>query len=99
MTDYKAYIEQMVKEFDKIIFFADENILILLNKQQDMNKKNIVYKRIPEELAEQLNVLYKSYEFADNFILVETSSLYAGMFHYVQTGILTPEEMWQALLE
>lgn len=114
--DDKAYIEQAIREYNKVILLAegfDENfggevlehvnitgpkILILSTKQVNAEEKLIVIKQIDKETAKRLYALYHTYEFADNFILLEQDSVFATIFNYVQTGILSLEEAWQVLL-
>lgn len=80
------------------VIIASPKILILSTKQFDVKEKQFVFKQIDEETANKLYTLYHTYEFADNFILLEQNSTFAAIFNYVQTGILTLEEAWQALL-
>lgn len=58
-------------------------------KMSDLTKKE----------AQQLVDLYLTYEFSDQFLLIsrETTN-YASLFHLVDTGILTMEEAFEALL-
>lgn len=102
-----AYIERLLQKYDKVVFFEESfeklnlinsNILILSTKELDIQEKQFTFMRIMEENARKLRKLYHTYEFADNFILLEQSPAFASIFNYVQTGILTLEEAWQALL-
>ena len=114
--DEKAYMEQAIREYNKVILLAegfDENfdgevlehvnitspkILILSTKRVNVEEKRIVFKQIEKETAKSLYALYHTYEFADNFILLEQVSAFATIFNYVQTGILSMEEAWEALV-
>lgn len=103
----ESYIEQVVQAYNKIIFdgeildhvkINDPQILILSTKRFNSKTNIPVFRRVNEETAKKLYALYHTYEFADNFILLDKSSTFATIFNYVQTGILTPEEAWRALL-
>lgn len=114
--DNKAYIENMIRKYDKILLISggvhgelkwndffqvnliNRNILILSTELLNIKEKLVIFEQIDEGRARDLYTLYHTYEFADNFILLEGNSTFATIFNYVQTGILTPEEAWQALL-
>lgn len=78
--------------------FMNQKILILSTKLLNIKGKQVIFEQIDEGRARELYTLYHTYEFADNFILLEENSTFATIFNYVRTGILTPEEAWQALL-
>lgn len=60
--------------------------------------ENLVQRLSAEEVL-QLGELYYTYEFADNFIVIdEVHPAYAGIFNYVRAGIMKPEEAWMALI-
>ena len=42
--------------------------------------------------------LYSLYDFTDNITMISETYQYGSLFNYVKTGILTPEEMVEALL-
>ncbi|MCM1100976.1 MAG: hypothetical protein NC398_06285 [Acetatifactor muris] len=77
----------------------DRKILILSVKLPNMRKGRVVCEQIDEETAQEIYGLYHTYEFADNFVVIGQSATFASIFNYVRTGILTPKEAWQALLE
>ncbi len=41
---------------------------------------------------------YRLYEYTDDICVLEDNPLYPGLINYVKTGMLTEEEMIQALL-
>ncbi len=96
-------LEKSSENFDREFLghanITDPQILILSAKQLNNKEKQTAFRRINEEAAKKLCTLYHIYEFADNFTILEKNSTFATIFNYVQTGILTLEEAWQALLE
>lgn len=57
------------------------------------------FKRISKEELEKLLKLYYMYEFTDNFSMItDDNTSFPNIFNYVETGLLTLQEAWQALL-
>lgn len=50
------------------------------------------------ENEDEYNKYYYLYEYSDNIQLITDNPQYPSMLNYVKTGILTEEEMIQALL-
>ncbi|MBD5529286.1 MAG: hypothetical protein HDR02_12915 [Lachnospiraceae bacterium] len=94
--------EGFCEDFKRIDFgkvsLMRRKILILSAQQIDVKEKQVFFRQIDPEQVERLCLLYHTYEFADNFILMEENSAYASILNYVRTGILTGKEAWQALL-
>lgn len=94
--------ENFCETFKQIDFgqrcLTPQKILILSVQQFDIEEEQVIFRQIDPEQAERLCLLYHTYEFADNFILLEENSTFATIFNYVQTGILTAEEAWQTFL-
>lgn len=92
---YKAVLNQAILNRVEL---GGKEVLIVTAGQYDVEQEEILCETVSEEFAEQLRRLYHTYEFADNFIVLEQSPIFATIFSYVQTGILTLEEAWRALL-
>lgn len=56
-----------------------------------------VCRQIGREEEKLLLQLYRMYEFADNFSVIEKTNAYGGLFHLVETGVLSVEEAAEAL--
>lgn len=55
-------------------------------------------RRITEENARFLLSLYHMYEFSDRFRLISTRERCGSLFQFSETGLLSMEEVWEALL-
>lgn len=75
-----------------------QKILILSTKPLNIKEKQVFFERIDKEKAKEWYTLYHTYEFTDNFAVLEQDSAFPTIFNYVQTGILSLEEAWQVLL-
>ena len=109
MLDLKS---QIIK-YDKVIYIKDDeyfeniyidavqnrSVLIIGTKSFLLEDKNVDYEIITTKEAEELEALYYSYEFTDNFLLLtNTNARIADIFNFVKTGLLSCEEAWQALM-
>lgn len=81
-----------------VVKFTDKKVLVLFTKQIPCDNDNIVFAQISKEEAKQLANLYFMYEFSNKFILVSERKSYATLFSFVDTGIISIEEAFQALL-
>lgn len=77
-------------EVDKI-----ENVEIWVKKEY-YSKSKIVKVITDEEIFDLLK-LYKMYEFSNRFYVVSDSEQYGNVFNYIRNGIITEEEMADAL--
>ena len=51
----------------------------------------------PEDEKIMLKI-YRTYEFSDRFYVINSNELYGSLFHYMDTGVLTVEDVIKALL-
>ena len=56
------------------------------------------YKVITKEYYNEINKLYRSYEFSDKIQMIVNSKQYGSILNYLSTGILSEEEFFEALL-
>lgn len=94
----EGFFEKFVGEVLGYINITGSKILILSTRQVNAEEKLIDFKQIDKETARRLRALYHTYEFTDNFILLEQDCVFATIFNYVQTGILSLGEAWEALM-
>ena len=52
----------------------------------------------PKELEEMIS-LYNTYEFSPNVLLLADSAQYGTLFNYIKLGLLTADELVEALAE
>ena len=64
----------------------------------DDTSEDIFFKHISFEEMEEILNLYRMYEFSDKITVLSEDIQYANMINYVKAGLLTPEEMVEALL-
>ncbi|MCI8959116.1 MAG: hypothetical protein HFG62_08355 [Lachnospiraceae bacterium] len=80
---------------------TEKNVLVLTveeNIQPPPEQQHCRTLRITKEDHEVLYRLYRMYEFSDRLRVMETEGQYGGLENYVRLGILTREEMFEALL-
>lgn len=58
----------------------------------------ITYRQITEKEAEYLCYLYHMYEFSNRFFLISKETQYGELFNFVDTGLINPEEAWEAFV-
>lgn len=77
----------------------NKKIFIILSDLYNSEYNQLFVLKLSQKDTEDLIQLYYTYEFADNFLMVtDDDSFVASIFNFVETGILTYEEAWQALL-
>ncbi len=75
-----------------------KNMFIIANYDKVQNSIFFV-KNVSNEESQNLCNLYFSYEFTDNFSMItDDNTSFPNIFNYVETGLLTLQEAWQALL-
>lgn len=84
-------------------FFRDvkteKKILLLVTEPYQMENGCIMVEVITPEEAGELSRLYCTYEFTDNFLLLSKDApSAASVFRFVESGVLSENEAWQALL-
>lgn len=72
--------------------------ILVLWHFEDAVFTNVDYRQITKEELQTLKQLYCMYEFSDRFQVISWESQYGSLFNLVDTGILTMEEAFQALL-
>lgn len=77
----------------------NKNILILsVFKNPVYFHSLITYRQITEKEAEYLCYLYHMYEFSNRFFLISKETQYGELFNFVDTGLINPEEAWEAFV-
>lgn len=73
-----------------------EDIWDLLS--EDKTDSRVSWRRVSRGEAQTLCRLYDSYEFSDRFHILSREEQYGGLLNFVDTGILSAEELLEALL-
>lgn len=102
--------EALLADYDLVLWLDDPEIGEFLNRiplpekkivvlcRGKINIDGIAFRKLSEEKETALAELYGTYEFSDRFRRLSRSALYGGLWNYVETGLLTPEEAANALL-
>ena len=61
-------------------------------------EKNYGFRRISDREREELEQLYRTYEFSNRFQVVSDHFQWGSLMNYVKTGMVTMEEFFEALL-
>lgn len=88
--DYLEILIKGIKESHRNILIWSGNVAVGLEKEIDRILS-------VDEMFELL-LLYRMYEFTDKIIIVSDVSYCPGMLNYVRQGLLSKEEMAEALL-
>lgn len=90
-----------MKEFERTIG-EKGRVLLLETQDAHVNDTLLEDKAVSSIFAVCLDKatidLYHTYDFSDKVISLENSPCYGSLFNYVKTGIMTEEEMLDALL-
>lgn len=95
--------DEIFKEFIEYLYvsqafrFNAEKVLIL-STGAVTGGKNCVCRRLSWEEAVQLKELYLLYEFSDRFELFSWEDNFGSIVNYIESGVLTWEEAFAAIL-
>lgn len=85
------FLRTVVHQRKKVKIYLSENSTVQI-------PEGCEYKLINAVGMSELLKLYNMYEFSNRVRLIRESSQYASMFHYLSTGLLTEDELIEALL-
>lgn len=71
-----------------------KNIAVLSTITISMLPNNVVYQKISKKEQKELLEFYYLYEFSDRFRILSRGKQYGTIFHYVDAGILTLDEVF-----
>lgn len=71
--------------------------ILLLSEDTMMAGGSFSYVQLTEEEQKQFLLLYHMYEFSDRFSVLAKESAYGGLYHLMETGLLSMEEAAEAL--
>lgn len=90
---WRAISEAEVREKRVLLLFVQGDA------PPDIEPAGISVEVIPEKEAEEFISLYHTYEFTDRFMVCEDKGFpAASISNFVESELLTADEMWQALL-
>lgn len=72
--------------------------ILILSAENLMENRPDRFRKISCQTAARLKELYFMYEFSDRFRLLSREECFGGILNLVDTGILTKEEAFSALL-
>ena len=107
------YLSRIISEYDKIFLINNNSetaakfyengdfagkVLILTSERCEYRTKKVTVRSISADEEKEIEKLYHTYEFSDNFMIVdEDCALSPSLFNFVYTGIIRREEMYRAL--
>ena len=105
LSDYDLVV--LVMEDDGVNGIADrmshskaasqtQKRVLFLSSQDAGQSEN--YSKISNDEVSALLEIYRMYDFSDHFCVLSRSKRYGGLFNYVDTGQLTEEELFEAVL-
>ncbi len=90
-------VEECESIFLEIVKSVDPTCTEIWHSMQIESENDSVKYLRPEYLKEILNI-YRLYDFSDKVTIISENSQYGSLFNYVKNGILTVEEMAEAIL-
>lgn len=85
-------------ESDAIRNFAG-SVLILSTKKTEISGQGFSYRILDTDEQEEIRKYYMMYEFSNRFSYFSQSALCGGLSNYIQTGWMSCEEVFEALLQ
>lgn len=80
---------------------AEQNFMVLIyghTKQAPLLKDESYVKLLTREEYYSIQRIFEMYEFSDHISMLYNSNLYPVLFNYIKIGIMTEEEVFEALL-
>ncbi len=90
MTEMLCRSEALFKTSKKLAILSTANFPVRSGKH--------IYKSVTEKEMRNYLEIYRSYESSDKLILLSDSRNYGSGWNYVSTGLLSVEEMFEAML-
>lgn len=107
-------IDKALIEFKYVILLKENDLTLFNSLYKVVNDKGLsccqiwhcmdykndtkYVKHIEKKDMDVMIEIYHMYEFADRIIVISDTRQYGSLFNYVKTGILTKQEMMDALL-
>lgn len=96
LTENFLNSEALQKAAKKILILSDQNIPYT-NTHHHINT-HYQYCQLSTEELDAIRNIYFMYDFSDHFRVLSDSGQYGGLLDYVETGILTLEDVFQTVL-
>ena len=102
-------IKNLINDGKRLIFFDNYNTEILHILRDRLKKSDFldieIWQNIEESedyvlksYMEDVLKIYRMYDFSDRILVISDSDQFGNMFNYVKNGLLSKEEMVEALL-
>lgn len=78
---------------------GQEDIILLVDIKKEQCGLSDRLKKYPASISNDEEDRYYLYEFSDKYRLISDSPIYPNLFNYLKTGLLTEEELLEALLK
>ena len=99
LIDSKLGDQQLVDAFyDEDNFKGTDKRILILSEAEDKQAGNIEWRHIAEKEAGDILEIYYLYEFSNRIVIVAQDQIFGSLVNYVDTGLLTREEMVAAVL-
>ena len=105
MSDLKEmkieFLEQILNQYDRILIFENEELLSEFCQVNALEKmeQNTAFWKITKMEKEWILDFYFMYEFSDKLLFISKKNPnYADVFSFIDNGVLSREELFEALL-
>lgn len=72
--------------------------IMIMSSESSEESENYAYYKLSKAEEERLMKLYLTYEFSDRFQMLAHDNNFGNIFNYVKTGVMTLEEVFEAIL-
>lgn len=90
-------LKKIINEYDLVIVTEDEDVNRIINSEAycHSDKKIAV---LPLSEHKDWIDMYNTYEFTDKFILLQRDVNHGVLYNYVDTGIMSEEEVFEVII-
>lgn len=94
------WLENILSGYDKVFLVLDKSLYKILEAENNKGTKTLFLSLfdIPLEDRRKLCELYLMYEFSDGFQILCRNECFGSLMNFIDTGLLTNEELIDALL-
>ncbi|HBA49320.1 MAG TPA: hypothetical protein DCZ91_16310 [Lachnospiraceae bacterium] len=100
LIDNKLHDWRMTGAFyDEDNFKETDKKVLILSEAEEKRVGNIEWQSISEREAREILEIYYLYEFSNRIAVVDREQAFGSLWDYVATGLLTEEELVEAILK
>lgn len=100
LIDTRLHDQQLTEAFyDEDNFKGTDKKVLILSKSEEKHAEKTEWHHVSESEAREILEIYYLYEFSNRIAVVTREQAFGSLWDYVATGLLTEEEMVEAILK